>query len=117
MNLLTVLMLLMGAAVGVVMGRWSARSGARAVMRRQLARAGGQMRREVAHRPVAAARATSETARVAREAEAYKAGQKHGREDVISIMPLLVATQQRPAEGPGADGDELPAAADGNDSI
>src|SRR5215467_1865083 len=36
---------------------------------------------------------------VGREAEAYKAGCKHGREDVMSIMPLLVAAQARPADG------------------
>jgi hypothetical protein len=51
------------------------------------------------------ARATAEAARVAREAEAYKAGHQHGRQDVISIMPLLVAAQHPPPEA-RASGDE-----------
>src|SRR6516162_427299 len=64
------------------------------------------MRREVIHWQEAAARATAETARVAREAEAFKDGCRHGREDVISIMPLLVAAQQNPAEEARASGDQ-----------
>jgi hypothetical protein len=43
--------------------------------------------------------------RAAREAEAFRAGCKHGREDVISIMPLLVAAQQNPADEARASGE------------
>jgi hypothetical protein len=86
------LVLLLGVALGVPVGRWLA-------MRRAMAtvsQAEVRMRRELVHWQEAAQRATAEAARVAREAEAYKAGCKHGREDVISIMPLLVAAQQQP---------------------
>jgi hypothetical protein len=64
------------------------------------------MHREVEHWQEAAARATAEAARVAREADAFKAGCQSGREDVISIVPLLVAAQRRPADEARASGDE-----------
>jgi hypothetical protein len=64
------------------------------------------MHREVNHWQEAAARANAEVARIAREAEAFKAGCQSGREDVISIMPLLVAAQQRPADEAQASGDQ-----------
>ena len=89
-----ILPLLIGAGVGITVGRWSAkRRAARTVSRAERA-----MRRELAHWREAAERATAEAARVAREAEAFKAGAKHGREDVISIMPLLVAAHRRQAD-------------------
>ena len=100
------LVLVIGAAVGVPIGWRAAWHRARARMRQELARARADMGLEVNHWQEAAARATAEAARVAREAEAYKAGCKHGREDVISIMPLLVAAQQRPAQEPRASGSE-----------
>jgi hypothetical protein len=99
-------LLAIGAAVGPVISWRVARFRARAEMRRQLARARADMCREVVHWQEAAARANAETARVAREADAYKAGHKNGREDVISIMPLLVAAQQRPADEARASGDQ-----------
>ena len=98
--------LVIGAAAGVPIGWRIALAKARAKMRRELARARADMGREVSHWQEAAARATAEAARVAREAEAFKDGCKHGREDVISIMPLLVAAQQRPAQEPRASGSE-----------
>jgi len=94
------------AVVGASIGWRAARSWARARARRDLARARADMRREVTHWQEAAARATAEAARVAREAEAFKDGCRHGREDVISIMPLLVAAQQNPAEEARASGDQ-----------
>ncbi|HEY2306498.1 MAG TPA: hypothetical protein VGI05_11525 [Streptosporangiaceae bacterium] len=94
------------AAVGPVISWRATRSRARAEMRRQLARARTDMHREVIHWQEAAARANTEAARIAREADAYKAGHKSGREDVISIMPLIVAAQQRPADEARASGDE-----------
>ena len=99
-------LLAIGAAVGPVISWQAARIRGRAETRRQLARARVDMRREVNHWQEAAARANAETARVTREADAYKAGHKSGREDVISIMPLLVAAQQHPADEARASGDE-----------
>jgi hypothetical protein len=60
----------------------------------------------VNHWQEAAARANAEAARVAREADAFKAGCQSGREDVISIVPLLVAAQRHPAQEARASGDE-----------
>jgi len=100
------LVLLIGVAVGFLIGRRATRPQARAEARRELTQARAEMRREVTHWQEAAARATAEAARVAREAEAFKAGCIHGREDVISIMPLLVAAQQGPADEARASGDQ-----------
>ena len=99
-------LLVIGAAVGPVISWRAARSRGRAETRRQLARARVDMHREVNHWQEAAARANAEVARIAREAEAFKAGCQSGREDVISIMPLLVAAQQRPADEAQASGDQ-----------
>jgi hypothetical protein len=99
----TTLILLLGAGFGFPIGRGLAMRRAAATV----AEAEARMRRELAHWQDAAARATAEAARVAREAEAYKAGCQHGREDVISIMPLLVAAQQRP-DAARVSGDDLP---------
>jgi hypothetical protein len=104
---MTILIILIGVGVGIPVGR-------RLAMRRAavtVSRAEQAMRRELAHWQDAAARATAEAARVAREAEAYKAGCQHGREEVISIVPLLVATQRR------ADGAGPGAAADSNEGM
>jgi predicted nucleic acid-binding Zn-ribbon protein len=100
------LLILIGVVVGALIGRRAARFQARAEARHELAQARAAMRREVTHWQEAAARANAEAARIAREAEAFKDGCKHGREDVISIMPLLVAAQQRPADEARASGDE-----------
>ena len=99
-------LLAIGAAVAPVISWWAARSQGRAETRRQLARARVDMHREVNHWQEAAARANAEVARIAREAEAFKAGCQSGREDVISIVPLLVAAQQRPADEAQASGDQ-----------
>jgi hypothetical protein len=98
--------LVIGAAVGAAIGWRAARSRARAQMRLELTRARADARREVNHWQEAAARANAEAARVAREAEAFKAGCQSGREDVISIVPLLVAAQQHPAQEARASGDQ-----------
>jgi hypothetical protein len=103
---MTVPILAIVAAVGPAITWWAAWSRSRAKMRQDLARARAQMRRELTHWQEAAARATAEATRVAREAEAFQAGCKHGREDVISIMPLLVAAQQGPADEARASGDQ-----------
>jgi hypothetical protein len=101
-----ILVLLIGVALGAPIGLRAARSRARAEMSREVARLRADMRREITHWQEAAARANADAARVAREADAYKAGCKSGREDVISIMPLLVAAQQHPAHEARASGDE-----------
>src|SRR5215469_3525601 len=101
---MTVLALLLGLGLGIVVGRWLATRRAAVT----LAVAEAAMRKELINWQEAAERATAEASRVGREAEAYKAGCKHGREDVISIMPLLVAAQARPADGDRACGDEPP---------
>src|SRR5262249_14141376 len=95
------------AAVGASIGWRAARSWARTQARRELARARADMRREVVHWQEAAARASAEAARVAREAEAFQDGCKDGREDVISIRPLRVAAQRNPAEEARASGDQM----------
>jgi hypothetical protein len=107
---MTILVLMIGIGAGIPVGRWFAKRQAAAT----LANAERGMRRELAHWQEAAARATAEAARVAREAEAYKAGCRHGREDVISIMPLLIATQRRAAESRD-NPDELGGVAGGNE--
>jgi len=101
---MTMLTLLLGLGVGIAVGRWLATRRAAAT----LAHAEAAMHKELIHWQEAAERATAEAARVDREAEAYKAGCKHGREDVISIMPLLVAAQAGPADGDRACEDEPP---------
>jgi hypothetical protein len=98
--------LAIGLAVGAAISWRATRSRARAEARRELSRAWADMRREVNHWQEAAARANADAARISREADAYKAGHRNGREDVISIMPLLVAAQQRPADEARASGDE-----------
>ena len=99
-------LLVIGVVVGPVISWRAARSRGRAETCRQLARARAAMLREVEYWQETAARANAEAARVAREADAYKAGHKSGREDVISIMPAIVAAQQRPADEARASGDE-----------
>ena len=98
--------LAIGLAVGATISWRATRSRARAQTRRDLIRAQADMRREVNHWQEAAARATAEAARIVREADAYKAGHKSGREDVISIMPLLMTVQQRPADEAQASGEQ-----------
>ena len=105
---MTMLTLLLGLGVGIAVGRWLATRRAAAA----LAHAEAAMRKELIHWQETAERATAEAARVGREAEAYKAGCKHGREDVISIMPLLVAAQARPADGTVPAGMSLRTAAE-----
>lgn len=87
------LIFLIGIALGVAVGWRLGMIRAHAMLSEMFAR----MRREVRHWQDAAARATAEADRVAQAAETWAAGRKQGRDDVISIMPLLMAAQQRPA--------------------
>ncbi len=110
---MTIVIVLIGVGIGIPVGRWL-------TMRRAastVSEAERQMRRELAHWQEAAARATAEAARIAREAEAYKAGCKHGREEVISIVPLLIETQRRTADEARASGNSLGAVANSNDGM
>lgn len=100
------LYLALGAAFGFVISWQSDWFRARARMRRELARLRAHAHQEVAHWQEAAARANAEAARVAREAKAYQAGCAHGREDVLSMMPLLAAAQQGPAGEARTGGDQ-----------
>lgn len=85
--------LLAGAIPGAVLTWRLATAKAARVRARDLA----AMRREITQWQEAAERARAEAARVAHEAKTWAAGCKQGREDVISIVPLLMAAQQRQA--------------------
>jgi predicted Fe-S protein YdhL (DUF1289 family) len=54
----------------------------------------------------AAERANAEVIRLRQEAEAWAAGHQQGREDLLSLMPLLMEVQQRAVYPPAADTDE-----------
>lgn len=54
-----------------------------------------ERRKEVKHWQAEAARARAHAAQLALDSAAWTAGCKQGREDVMTIMPLLVAAQQR----------------------
>jgi predicted nucleic acid-binding Zn-ribbon protein len=97
----TLTWLLAGVILGVVLTWRLAMAKVARVRAHDLA----AMRREINQWQEAAERARAETAQVAHEAETWAAGCKQGREDVISIVPLLMAAQQRQA-------DTLQAAAD-----
>jgi hypothetical protein len=64
-------------------------------------------RKELRHWQDEAARARAHAAQLAQDAAAWAAGCKQGREDVMTIMPLLVAAQRliepRRAAGDMAD--------------
>ena len=110
---MTILVVLIGVGIGIPVGRWL-------TMRRAastVSQAERRMRRELIHWQEAAARATAEAARVSREAEAYKAGCQHGREEVISIVPLLVETQRRAADEARVNGDRFSTFADSSEGM
>jgi gas vesicle protein len=81
----------LGAAVGGIAAWWFASQRAAELLTQTRI----VMQREIRHWQETAARANSEVERLAREMESWSAGCKQGREDVISIMPLLVAAQQQ----------------------
>ncbi|HEY6278010.1 MAG TPA: hypothetical protein VIX86_16950 [Streptosporangiaceae bacterium] len=94
--------LILGGFIGAVIG-W--RYG---LARRNdaIARARAGMVREILYWKDAADRANAEAARVIREAETWAAGAQQGREDVISIMPLLMAAQEKSKGGLGTAADD-----------
>jgi hypothetical protein len=88
---MAVLILIVGCGIGAAIGWW--RGQARAAD--AIARARAAMAHEIRHWQDAAARATAEAARVAQEAQAWAAGCQQGRDDVISIVPLLLMAHER----------------------
>ena len=95
---MTFLAFLIGAVLSGAVSWWLASQRAAEM----LMQARAAMHREIRHWQEAAGRANSEVERLAREAESWSAGCRQGREDVISIVPLLVAAQQRQMENPPA---------------
>lgn len=70
-----------------------------------MSRAREQMRREIRCWQAETERSRAVADRLAREKESWAAGVRQGRDDVITIVPLLIAAQQRliaEAPGPGA---------------
>ena len=56
-------------------------------------------RREIQHWKDEAARARSHAAQLARDSETWAAGAKQGRDDVITVVPLLIAAQENHTAG------------------
>jgi hypothetical protein len=62
-------------------------------LRAEWARAHEEMRKEIRHWQDEAARARSHAAQIARDTATWAAGCKQGRDDVIAVMPMLIAAQ------------------------
>lgn len=60
-------------------------------LRAEMARIQEEMHKEIRHWQEDAARARSHAAQIARDAATWAAGCKQGRDDVITVMPLLIA--------------------------
>jgi hypothetical protein len=56
-------------------------------------------RREIQHWKDEAARARTHAAQLARDSETWAAGARQGRDDVITVVPLLIAAQDNHAVG------------------
>jgi hypothetical protein len=98
------LMIMAGvAAWGFTMVRVSGQS---ARLRAEIARIDRLARQEIAHWQDEAAGARTRAAQVERDSKAWAAGCKQGRDDVISVVPLLIAAQEGGAGGdqPGGSG-------------
>jgi len=68
-------------------------------LRDEIVRIEQMARREIQHWKDEAARARSHAAQLARDAETWAAGAKQGRDDVITVVPLLIAAQEHPTVG------------------
>ena len=64
-------------------------------LRDEMIRAEQRMRREVEHWKDEAARARNHAAQLARDSATWAAGCKQGRDDVITVVPLLMAAQEQ----------------------
>ncbi len=99
MNGLTVATLMIMAAVaawGCTMVFASARH---SKLRDEIGRIDQVARREIQHWKEEAARARTHAAQLARDKEAWRAGHEQGRDDVITVVPLLIAAQEHHAAG------------------
>jgi hypothetical protein len=95
---MTVLLAVIWFLAGVVAG-WGV-STLRAAL--AMSRAREQMRREIRCWQAETERFKAVADRLAQEKESWAAGVRQGRDDVITIVPLLIAAQQRLlAEAPG----------------
>lgn len=83
-------------------------SAAQSRLREESARTLDRMRREIQHWQDEAMRARTRASQLERDAETWAAGCKQGRDDVITIVPLLVA-----AAGATAHGDSGPSGGPG----
>jgi hypothetical protein len=63
-------------------------------LRDEVVRIEQMARREIQHWMDEAARARSHAAQLARDNETWAAGCKQGRDDVITVVPLLIAAQE-----------------------
>ena len=87
MVFLALIWVFIGAAIG-----W--RFGSRRSASRALAQAQQQMRREIRYWQEAAERSKVRADLLAQENEAWAAGYRQGREDVITIVPHIAAQQR-----------------------
>jgi hypothetical protein len=91
---MTIFILLIGFTIGAILGwrlgRWRTYEA--------LSRTRQAMTDEIALWQAAAARANTKAAKATEEARMWAEGCKQGREDVISIVPLLIAAQRQAAE-------------------
>jgi hypothetical protein len=100
MNPLTIAALMIMAAV-TAWGFTTARAAAQhSRLRAEMVRIEREARREIRHWQDEAARARTHEAQVARDAANWAAGCKQGREDVATVVPLLLAAQEK---GTGGD--------------
>jgi hypothetical protein len=103
MNDLTIAALMIMAGVtswGFTLARASAHHSR---LRAEMVRFEREARREIRHWQDEAARARTHAAQIARDAANWAAGCKQGREDVATVVPLLLAAQEKgTGEGPGS---------------
>ncbi len=99
---MTTAVLLIGFLIGTVLGwrigRWRASAAVIHVNR--------AMGEEVRYWQDAAARAAEKAARAVEEAKTWADGCRQGRQDVISIVPLLMAARERTG-APGEPGGDI----------
>lgn len=98
MNGLTVALLMIMAAVmawGFTMVYASAQHSR---LRAEMARIERVMRKEVQHWRDEAARARTQAAQAVRDSATWAAGCKQGRDDVMTVVPLLMAAQEAAQE-------------------
>jgi hypothetical protein len=98
-NALTVAVLMVMAAVAA-WGFTMVRAGMQhSRLRAEMARIEREARREVQHWRDEAARARTHAAQIARDAASWAAGARQGRDDVITVVPLLLAAQEKGTSG------------------